>query len=230
MSPLAEGLKMTQGLEGIMRKSLAEILILRQNRLMRVISGQAGGLMLQSPKGGGTRPTQDKVRAAIFSSLGALVEGSRWIDLYAGSGAVGIEALSRGAAQVTFVEKHRPCLDTIRKNLTSTRLSENALVVGCETFSFLRGESQPRDIIFADPPYELYQTSIAGQEFALALMNSCLPLLPQGALLLLESSRRTQIIPATGYSLLQEKIYGDAKLTKLLRTPSERERLKEGDE
>lgn len=120
---------------------------------MRVIAGSAGGIRLAVPKHG-VRPTMDRVKAAIFSSLGDVVVGARVLDLFAGSGALGIEALSRGAASVLFVDKDQQSIQTIEKNLVKTKFE--ARVRSRDVFDFLRNaaETENFDIIFADPPYE----------------------------------------------------------------------------
>jgi 16S rRNA (guanine966-N2)-methyltransferase len=117
---------------------------------MRVISGSAGGIPLKAPSHD-TRPTMDMVREAIFSSLGDLVIGARVLDLFAGSGAFGIEALSRGAAQAVFVDNHPKSIEAIRFNLAKTRL--NGKVIKDDAFRFLKTFDTPFRLIFADPPY-----------------------------------------------------------------------------
>lgn len=119
---------------------------------MRVVAGTVGGLQLQVPKHD-VRPTMDRVKAAIFSSLGERVVGARVLDLFAGSGALGIEALSRGCASVTFVEKNDQAARTIKRNLDWTKLAGD--VREMDVFSFLDRVSTPEgyDLIFADPPY-----------------------------------------------------------------------------
>src|SRR5262252_8787456 len=102
---------------------------------MRVIAGSAGGIRLAVPKRG-VRPTMDRVKAAIFSSLGDAIIGARVLDLFAGSGALGIEALSRGAASVIFVEDDHQSADTIEKNLAKTKLKGR--VRDQDVFAFLR--------------------------------------------------------------------------------------------
>ena len=119
---------------------------------MRVIAGTSGGIRLIVPTTG-VRPTMDRVKAAIFSSLGQQVIGARVLDLFAGSGALGIEALSRGAASVTFVEHDRQATDAIERNLAQTGLSGRLRQQ--DVFDFLRQASpaEKYDLIFADPPY-----------------------------------------------------------------------------
>ncbi len=119
---------------------------------MRVVAGTAGGLPLLTPKSD-LRPTMDRVKGAIFSSLGELIIGARVLDLFAGSGSLGIEALSRGAASAIFVESDRAGLATIEKNLQKTKLVGS--IHGSDVFHFLDRLAAPAsfDLIFADPPY-----------------------------------------------------------------------------
>jgi 16S rRNA (guanine966-N2)-methyltransferase len=119
---------------------------------LRVISGTAGGLHLKSPKRHALRPTQDRIRQVIFSSLAELVPGARVLDLYAGTGSFGIEALSRGAASATFVEQDREAAQCIRDNLAHCHLQGD--VRQADVSAFLEKKtSEPFDLIFADPPY-----------------------------------------------------------------------------
>lgn len=125
---------------------------------MRVIAGTAKGRPLVAPTGRGTRPTADRVREAVFSSLQAVVAGARVLDLYAGSGAMGIEALSRGAGAATFVERDRRACTTIRDNLATTRLDDGAAVVARDVRSALLdlvAAGQTFDLVFVDPPYRV---------------------------------------------------------------------------
>ena len=120
---------------------------------MRVIAGCAGGIRLAVPKRG-VRPTMDRVKAAIFSSLGDAVVGARVLDLFAGSGALGIEALSRGASSAVFVEEDPQSADIIDGNLAKTKLAGR--VRRQDAFDFLRHmpTAETFQIVFADPPYE----------------------------------------------------------------------------
>jgi 16S rRNA (guanine966-N2)-methyltransferase len=117
---------------------------------MRVISGSAGGISLKTPTHD-VRPTMDMVREAIFSSLGDLVIGARVLDLFAGSGSFGIEALSRGAAEAVFIDNHPKSVEAIRFNLAKTRLV--GTVIREDVFKYLQRVNQPFRLIFADPPY-----------------------------------------------------------------------------
>jgi len=118
---------------------------------MRIIAGKAGRIAIKVPPAV-TRPTTDFVRQAIFSILGERVEGARVLDLYAGSGAIGLEALSRGAASCVFVDEHRQACAAITENLTKTRLA-GGRVVKSDVSSFLKRDTATYDLIFADPPY-----------------------------------------------------------------------------
>jgi len=118
---------------------------------MRIISGKAGRTAIKVPAQV-TRPTTDFLRQAIFSILGETVVDARILDLFAGSGAIGLEALSRGAAQCTFVEQHRQACTVIEQNLAKTRL-EGGRVTNSEALAFLRRDNSQYDLIFADPPY-----------------------------------------------------------------------------
>jgi 16S rRNA (guanine966-N2)-methyltransferase len=135
---------------------------------MRVIAGRAGGIRLNVPKRE-VRPTMDRVKAAIFSSLGEVVIGARVLDLFAGTGALGIEALSRGATSARFVDQDREAVAAIERNLAKTKFSGR--VLQREVFNFLKHpvSAERYDIIFADPPYE--KTSGGESYTALLLQN-----------------------------------------------------------
>ncbi len=120
---------------------------------MRIISGSAGGLRLVCPDGV-ARPMMDRVRGAVFSSLGDAVAGAHALDLFAGSGALGIEALSRGAASCTFVDRHRRAVAAIRANLAQARLA--GTIRPQDVTAFLNGAPDAAfDLVFADPPFAL---------------------------------------------------------------------------
>jgi len=121
--------------------------------LMRVISGSAKGRTLKSVPGEGTRPITDRVKESLFNILGSDIRDARFLDLFAGTGGVGIEALSRGARQAVFVEQGRAALETIRANLAHTRLADRARVVRADVFTFLAGvPDEPFDYIYIAPP------------------------------------------------------------------------------
>jgi 16S rRNA (guanine966-N2)-methyltransferase len=173
---------------------------------MRVIAGSAGGLRLAAPKRG-VRPTMDRVKAAIFSSLGDTVIGARVLDLFAGSGALGIEALSRGAASVLFVEEDRQSIAAIKKNLAKVNLTGR--IRQENVFDFLRRSAGMENfqIIFADPPYE--QTKSGERYTEKLLSNEVLPqLLDSDGVFVLEK-RPSELIPATNlWDVVRARKYG----------------------
>ena len=123
---------------------------------MRIISGIYGGRRLVAPKGLIARPTQDRVREAWFSILGMEVQDARVLDLFAGSGALGLEALSRGAASADFVEKARHSLEALEKNIETLGVGDIVKVVKGDALKFAEGLAEGAyDIVFADPPYDL---------------------------------------------------------------------------
>jgi 16S rRNA (guanine966-N2)-methyltransferase len=173
---------------------------------MRVIAGSAGGIRLLVPKRG-VRPTMDRVKAAIFSSLANRVIGARVLDLFAGSGALGIEALSRGATSVLFVEEDRQSIAAIEKNLTMTNLEGR--VRQEDVFEFLRRCSfaDKFHIIFADPPYERMRSGEPITEKLLA--NEALwQLLESDGIFILEK-RPAERLPETNlWEVIRAKTYG----------------------
>ena len=120
---------------------------------MRVIAGSARGTHLKTPDGMLTRPTSDRVKEAIFSIVQFEVEGSRFLDLFAGTGQMGIEALSRGASSAVFVDGWKDACNLVRENLKLTRLTDRAKVINSDYLSYLQRSSEVFDIIFLDPPY-----------------------------------------------------------------------------
>jgi 16S rRNA (guanine966-N2)-methyltransferase len=173
---------------------------------MRVIAGSAGGIRLAVPEAG-VRPTMDRVKAAIFSSLQDRIAGARVLDLFAGSGALGIEALSRGAASALFVEENRAAVLTIEQNFIRTKL--RGPVRKQEVFAFLAGAGTREhfDIIFADPPYE--RTKQGGAFTQLLLENERLAeLLEPDGIFVLEKRPGEEIVPPLLWEIVRAKRYG----------------------
>jgi 16S rRNA (guanine966-N2)-methyltransferase len=173
---------------------------------MRVIAGSAGGIRLDVPKNE-IRPTMDRVKAAIFSSLGDRVIGARVLDLFAGTGALGLEALSRGAASAMFVENNREAVRAIERNLAKTGLTGKVRTQ--EVFDFLNQSStaETYDLIFADPPYDKSQL---GDSFTkLLLRNDRLPLrLTSEGVFILEK-RPSEKLPTTEFwEVTRRRTYG----------------------
>ncbi|HYZ80132.1 MAG TPA: 16S rRNA (guanine(966)-N(2))-methyltransferase RsmD [Solirubrobacteraceae bacterium] len=168
---------------------------------MRVIAGTHGGRELIAPKGRATRPTSDRVREALFSILGDLHD-VRVLDLFAGSGALGIEALSRGAAQATLVDAAAPAIAAINRNLEALGLE--AEVVRQPAARFLQAASRGArqyDLVFLDPPYR--HASTLGRELTSALT----PILSDDARVVAESDRRVPL--GLELALVDERRYGD---------------------
>jgi len=120
---------------------------------LRVVAGRFGGRFIEAPRGRTTRPTPERVREAWFSALGEDVLGATVLDLFAGSGAMGIEALSRGARHVHFVEADRRALETLRRNLDVLGVRDLATVVRNDVFRWLAAQEGKWDLALADPPY-----------------------------------------------------------------------------
>jgi 16S rRNA (guanine966-N2)-methyltransferase len=172
---------------------------------MRVIAGSAGGIQLQVPKHG-VRPTMDRVKAAIFSSLADRILNARVLDLFAGTGALGIEALSRGAASVLFIDQDRRAIVAIEKNLAKTKLKGEARQR--DVFEFLaRAGDATFDIIFADPPYEKTET---GEKFTEKLLtnDSVRSLLVEDGIFVLEKMPEEILTEAPGWDIIRRKAYG----------------------
>ena len=173
---------------------------------MRVIAGAAGGLQLNVPKAG-VRPTMDRVKAAIFSSLGDGIIGARVLDLFAGSGALGIEALSRGAASALFVEENTAAVAAIEQNLSRTKL--DGRVRKQDVFAFLGSAQipQPFQVIFADPPYE--KTKSGGEYTALLLESVELAaMLESSGVFILEKRPGEKLPTSTLWAITRAKKYG----------------------
>jgi 16S rRNA (guanine966-N2)-methyltransferase len=175
---------------------------------MRVIAGDLGGRHIQAPVGRVTRPTSDRVREALFAMLDD-VGGLRVLDLFAGSGALGIEALSRGAAEAVFVERDALALRALRANLASLDLAApRARVRRSDALAALRSARRRKetyDLIFIDPPYA--KACELGTELSVVLP----PLLATAARVIVESDRRALL--ALGMQVERERRYGDTTIT-----------------
>ena len=178
---------------------------------MRVIAGTAKGTRLAHVPVG-VRPVSDRAREGLFSSLAALVEDARVLDLYAGTGALGIEALSRGAAEALFVDRGPPALTAVRENLARTGLDERAVVERSDVRKFLEREPGPAgfDLVFLDPPYEAGQAEL---DPVLALLDAK-PLLREGfTVVLSRGSRSSNSVIPLHWLVARRLSYGDSVLT-----------------
>lgn len=182
---------------------------------MRVIAGTAGGLRLDCPDGI-ARPMMDRVRGAVFSSLGEAVTGARALDLFAGSGALGIEALSRGAASCVFVDRHRKAADVIRANLARARLSGTVRLQDVAAF-MARAAPASFDLVFADPPFALDPAEPAHPARQLAGADLARCMAPDG-LFVVELPAEPPAGNAS-WALLRNRRYGQAWVAIYRRTP-----------
>jgi 16S rRNA (guanine966-N2)-methyltransferase len=169
---------------------------------VRVIAGTYGGRTLKAPPGDATRPTSDRVREALFSILGARIPDARVLDLFAGSGALGIEALSRGARSATFVDNGTPAIRAIKANLSA--LGAEAGIRQSDALRFLAHASElgaQYDLVFLDPPYR------HAERLARPLSEALPAVLAPGAVAVAESDRRAPL--ALDLPLHDERRYGD---------------------
>jgi 16S rRNA (guanine966-N2)-methyltransferase len=168
---------------------------------MRVVAGEFKGRRLRMPKGAPTRPTADRVREALFSMLGD-VSGARVLDLYAGSGALGIEALSRGAEAAVFVERDARAAAAIQANLDT--VGAEAEVSREDALAFVKRDRRSFDLVFCDPPYD------SGPRIAGRLAERLPALLSKDARIVTESDKRHPLeLP---FPLLRERTYGDTRI------------------
>ena len=166
---------------------------------MRVIAGEFRSRRLLAPPGQGTRPTSDKLRETLFNVLGSRIEGARFADLYAGSGAVGIEALSRGAAFCTFAERSPAALKALRANLAALGIENGFAVEARGTGALLQQGRRERreafDLVFLDPPYTAEREYSATLQTLAGEHNE---LLNPGAVVVAEHTRKLLLPPGFG--------------------------------
>ena len=173
---------------------------------MRVIAGIARGHPLVAPRDRGTRPITDRVKETLFAILGERVPDARVLDLYAGSGAIGIEALSRGAASATFVEHARPALVALRTNLERTHLADFAVIQPIEVDRFLGAAGGGRwDLAFFDPPYEV--------RAIVAPLRAVEPLLAPDAMVVVKHFWRTEVPEVAGLQPVRQRRFGETMLS-----------------
>jgi 16S rRNA (guanine966-N2)-methyltransferase len=174
---------------------------------MRVIAGRYGGRRLMAPKGRTTRPTSDRVREALFAMLGDIAD-ARVLDLFAGTGALGIEALSRGAGHAVFVERDRSAIEAIQANLVALGLGDEQALLRREdvddALKAARKRKETYDLILIDPPYG------RALEWGPRLSAALRALLAPGARVVLESDRRTPL--GLELALEKERRYGDTTI------------------
>jgi 16S rRNA (guanine966-N2)-methyltransferase len=180
-----------------------------QDSAVRIIAGKAGRLAIKVPKAV-TRPTTDFVRQAIFSILGERVEGAVTLDLFAGSGAIGLEALSRGAASCVFIDEHRQAEIVIRENLAKAQL-EGGRIVKADAHLWLVRDTGCYDLIFADPPYAKYPGDRDHLK-ELMLESHLRERLADGGILIAECAASTHTPVAAGWQLVDRREYGSSAI------------------
>lgn len=171
---------------------------------MRVIAGTARSLPLKAPKGLDTRPTTDRIKETLFNMLQSDVPGAVFVDCFSGSGAIGIEALSRGASKAYFIDDSPKALACIQQNLTFTKTENRAIVLGQDVCSALSGLREPGvDIIFMDPPYK------SGQEKAALSLLRGMDYVTEDTLIIIEAALDTDLSYLTemGFRVERDKRY-----------------------
>ena len=175
---------------------------------MRVIAGKLGGQKFQSPQSDQTHPMSEKIRGAIFNALGD-IEGLSVLDVFAGSGALSIEAISRGAVSAVAIDSDRKALDSIKTNITRLEIDEQIQVVGGSVSTWLNNNDQEFDIVMMDPPYDNVDVSlieqIAHRAKSTGIVIVSLPI-------------NVTLELADSFELLSSKTYGSAKLVFYRRT------------
>jgi 16S rRNA (guanine966-N2)-methyltransferase len=180
--------------------------------MTRIVAGALGGRRITAPAGRDTRPTSDRVREALFSTLESLttLEGCRFADLYAGSGAVGLEAASRGASAVLLIESDPRAARTVRANIAALDLARRCeLIVARIPAALTNTPPVPFDVVFADPPYELGEPDIAELLRTLVAQQW---LAPDAVVVLERSARSPEPAPVEGVTSERGRRYGESML------------------
>ncbi len=170
---------------------------------MRVIAGKARSMPLACPKGDGTRPTTDRIKETLFNMLQCDVPGAVFCDFFSGSGAIGIEALSRGAKHAYFVENNKEAVECIKKNVTFTKVSDDATIIARDVRDALYEIHDTADIIFMDPPYS------EGIEFDIMQMLKNSRIINEYTIIIIEADIKNDLsdIEDLGYVMYKEKCY-----------------------
>ncbi|HRF28501.1 MAG TPA: 16S rRNA (guanine(966)-N(2))-methyltransferase RsmD [Candidatus Saccharibacteria bacterium] len=172
---------------------------------VRIIAGKYGGRTIDAPDRRSTHAMGERIRNAMFNSIGNEVQNARVLDAFAGSGSIGIEALSRGASEVVFVEKDRIAAKIIAKNIQMLNIAENTTLIAAPAYSWADSNSEEKfDIIFADPPY--HDTQFSTVEHLMGLLKP-------GALMVLSHPGRGETPSKTGVVVVDNRSYGNADLT-----------------
>jgi 16S rRNA (guanine(966)-N(2))-methyltransferase RsmD len=173
---------------------------------MRVITGEARGRKLITLEGEDVRPTTDKVKEAVFSAIQFDIQGRKFLDLFAGSGQLGIEALSRGAESAVFVDSSRKAVDIIRKNLANTGFYDRAEVLHTDGLSYLSMTGEQFDIVYLDPPYS---TGVLQE-----VLPKVIEKVKKTGIIIVENPEKEEIFEKYGEFMLdRQKHYGKIKIT-----------------
>ncbi len=173
---------------------------------MRVITGEARGRKLITLEGEDVRPTTDKVKEAVFSAIQFDIQGRKFLDLFAGSGQLGIEALSRGAESAVFVDSSRKAVDIIRKNLANTGFYDRAEVLHTDGLSYLSMTGKEFDIVYLDPPYS---TGVLQE-----VLPKVVEKVKKTGIIIVENPEKEEIFEKYGdFMLDRQKHYGKIKIT-----------------
>lgn len=187
---------------------------------MRVIAGKARRLILKTIEGLDTRPTTDRIKETLFNMIHDSIYDCCFLDLFSGSGAIGIEALSRGAKQAVFVEQNPKAAECIRENLKTTRLETDAVVMNCDVLTAMKrleGKDYQFDVIFMDPPYRMEWEKRVLEYF------SDSSLIGEETTIIIEASLDTDFdyLDSMGYEMMKEKNYKTNKHVFVKRTGKE---------
>ncbi len=177
---------------------------------MRIIAGSAKGRRLATPPGLATRPMTGRVREALFSTLGPAVSGARVLDLYAGTGSLGLECLSRGAARAVFVERAPQALKALRANVDAVDLGGE--IVATDVVDYLEGADDTFDLVFVDPPYAV---SLASLEQVLGLVAASAN--EGGVIVLHRRADAEPVAPPDRCTVVDRRRYGDSGITRMVK-------------
>ncbi|MDE0674586.1 MAG: 16S rRNA (guanine(966)-N(2))-methyltransferase RsmD [bacterium] len=181
--------------------------------MMRVIGGRYRGLRLSAPRGRGTRPPTGRVRESIFSALGERAKEADVLDLYAGSGSFGIEALSRGGRSAVFVERRRQAVAALRSNLDAVGAGDSAEVFSSSVESYLAVPDDGRrfNIVFADPPWDISSEDVAG------MLEKVSGLMTRGAVAVVTRRASDDVPAAPGLAIEDRRRHGDTQIIRYLK-------------
>lgn len=180
---------------------------------MRVVSGSAKGIILKTPKGKKIRPTSDKVKSAFFNIIFDYIIGANYLDLFAGTGSMGIEALSRGAKRCTFIDKSSYSISLLKKNLFITGFDDRAYILKCDAYraiDILSKKKELYNVIYIDPPYNIEEENVRKLLWAFYYCN----IVDSEGIIGLEQSVKSAgfLLKDSPYTLLDRKTYGDTAL------------------